>query len=479
MSLAEIAKQIFDNRFTVWQTRVGRIFSSLIWSAVIVATSLSITKSLPQFFEEGPISLYVFVFSISLVVNWLVHERNYFPKVSKKANGFLLLLGVSEGERSDDEINFRNDVIENLSNTFSKYDENIQVIYPCLGQTQKEIEAITKNKNRITELKKVSRAEFICHGRVKVRNDKGKRAYVFSPLPEVHHDLPKILKNKNYPASQISYLESTISSLFKERIWQFEENDQLLGVEITKSNLEISASYLLGVQLLVQGDFSKAERILRKVIENNQFKEKYNSETIQVVKYNYASAACFMAIEADAQGFDIDNQNRVIEILENIIYKHHCGFFFVYLGLARSYFLVGRIDESKQLYEKLHRMPDKSLDSIRVGRAFFHMWEKRYKDADKIYDILEKSNFFSVAVKDNSYQSIYAFIEHFRKGYNRPDLDYFLGRITYLAKDYSSSKTHFERFLSTSDKSLPPKFLYKAKNHLKEIKEKVNTPKIL
>lgn len=471
MNLTDLLEKFFNQRFKLWQNWPGRLIFSIVFSAAIISAAISINK----LFDSNPIIdnyeliTYIIVFIlVSLSVFWITTTR-YFPRTPKNHKGFLLILGVSEDEKDDDEIRFRKDVVETLSATFSKYQNNISFLAPCLQQSQVELESIDQNQ-RLKQIQKLSKADLIVSGRVKVRNASNKKHYVFNPLPSFHHNIGEKLQEKGFTLEQIATVEKQINSLFQNRTWKFDGDDQVLGVEITKKNLELSALYLLGFQLFILGNFTDAEITLKNVISDSNFTSTYTSHEQRIIKRHYSTASYIKAAELHEKGFERQNHLDIIHLLEPITKSIDPDFDSIYFPLARSYFLVEEFYKASELYIQLEQSNSSQMPAFYAGRAFLYAWDKDYNNAERMYKKLGDSNLLNEQLK--FYHSIFNFVKFIGEKHNRKDLDYFIGQIAYFAGDYRNAKTYFNEFLENQNQNFPKRFYHKTKDLLKQIGNK-------
>jgi tetratricopeptide (TPR) repeat protein len=473
--LIEYINYIKENFSSNTALLIGVVF---IFSIVNLFDSL-IIKIVPNTYDRFSIYGFILIF---FLISWL-YERLHFP--SKKKNYVGLVICI-RSENDKQKIRLKNDFLKRLESLIieNKLDDEIQIIplkeyqanlvIPILKKIGATINRMLltgakpdKNIPEINKWLKIQKrihGHFFVFGDIKERMEEGKNNYYFDLDALVTHAPTDLLVQKRIH-------EEFINVWFK-RIW-FQENDELKGFMVAAELLYLAIKYITGTAAVISGDPFLALKLHQNLINDfDKFK------TLPPNLINTKKQTLFMiAVESiiiarwHQENGDIENAKKYLSISLKAEPKNYDAFM---LQSVIDFTNDNNPEKAINSVEKAMLIAPDEEGTWRYNKAFLLMYQEKFDEALKIYNIISKTNFNG---EDKIINGIIKFNENFIK--INPDKIQSLFIIGYLKlkkeSNYPEALKYFEEFLAKAKEGKKYDLLTKKAYKYKiELEKKMN-----
>ena len=441
--LAETIYGIAENHFHRWYGYVSAAFLSLVVALIIYGF---IPENVVPFV---PYISVVVVLDLILFFVWLRYAYS-FPKRSDERLGVVIAVHVEELEDSKF---FKNDFLTPFKTKISESNLPFDVLVLKNHQAEKVV-SLEDARNVLERTK----AHFCVWGSVKKRgNDSKGQKYWFSLRGVVVHSPIK--------EAQRVLLRKEFDALLPNKV-AFEENLQFEGFEFRSNQLVTALNYITGRAALLSGDSDTAIRLhepLFVAIQNGQscpIPEKTIRELL-AIEYDHKAATEFLL-------------NKSIEEYEKSIEKalfYSSDNYGALLKKAIVEFNNGRGDARIALrtIERAKQFAKSGYHWL-YSKAFLHFWLEEYEKAIKTCDKLKEKNYEG---EERTVQEVIKFNEDLVKIYEKPQLYYWLGFVSYVKGGNASfADQWFQDFLDKAGDSMQDLHT-RAQSYLSEIRKEI------
>lgn len=275
------------------------------------------------------------------------------------------------------------------------------------------------------------------------------------------YEFPQVYFTYKYPQLQmhpaISF-QKRIAEGILGRQWTIRYDDDHIDLKIVIKNFKETALYVTGLVLFIYNSFDEAIIIFQILREEIEKKKTTKEEILRRALFSnrvemflreswlFSAQSQYNKDIAKKDGFNVDTEILkfcVTKSLKALEFKRN--WLQAHLSIAVFYFLLNDIANSKK-----HITEAKGLDyknsSAWISSAFINLWENKYEDALKDYEIiLQKENTGDVLVG-----AIIFISQLFDLHRDRTEFIYALGFFNHLIGNEESAKDEFLTFMEKS-----------------------------